>query len=317
MTTTRQAIAQYVTIRQAAGADFSATARLLDAFCRAVGPDVAIDKVPGERVQTFIDGRGPLTRYWHRKHSALRGFYRFARSHGLVDRVPLPTVIPKQPPSLVPYVFTREELRRLVDATGCEPFQRAELEPQTFRALLLLLYGAALRVGEALHLTLADVDLGAALLTIRDTKFYKTRYVPLGPDLCRAMHAYAEHRRVSPVPQTADSAFLVGRSGRPLRGSTVRRTFARLRRCAAITRTDGARYQPRLHDVRHAFVGHRLTTWYRAGANVQQLLPQLSTYLGHVSVAATQVYLTMTPELLAEACGRFERYATQEVHHGA
>lgn len=69
-------------------------------------------------------------------------------------------------------------------------------------------------------------------------------------------------------------------------------------RSAGIVRTDGARYQPRLHDLRHAFAGHRLTAWYRAGADVQRLLPQLSTYLGHLTVASTQVYLTMTPELL-------------------
>ena len=95
----------------------------------------------------------------------------------------------------------------------------------------------------------------------------------------------------------------------------MRRAFAQLRRCAGVSRTDGARYQPRLHDFRHAFVGHRLTSWYRAGADVQRLLPQLSTYLGHVGVTATQVYLTMTPELLREACLRFERYADQEGHH--
>jgi integrase/recombinase XerD len=315
MTTTRDAIAQYISIRQAAGADFRPTAKLLDAFCRAVGPEIEIGEIPRERVQAFLDGQGPLTRYWHRKHSALRGLYRFARSHGLVDRVPLPSVIPKPPPAFVPYVYTREEVRQLLEATDHYRTARYHLEPETFRALLLLLYGAALRLGEALHLTLADVDLPAALLTIRDTKFYKTRLVPLGPDLCRAMQQYAEHRQRGRVPQSAESAFLIGRTGRPLLDSTVRGAFAQLRRYAGISRSDGVRYQPRLHDLRHAFVGHRLMTWYRAGANVQQLLPQLSTYLGHVSVAATQVYLTMTPELLREACRRFERYAEREAHH--
>ncbi len=80
-------------------------------------------------------------------------------------------------------------------------------------------------------------------------------------------------------------------------------------------RDDGARYQPRLHDIRHSFVVHRLTSWYQQGADVQKLLPQLATYLGHVSIAATQVYLTMTPELLHEASVRFENYAFREVRH--
>ena len=92
----------------------------------------------------------------------------------------------------------------------------------------------------------------------------------------------------------------------PLR--TVSKAFVHLRRAAGVSREPEARYQPRLHDLRHAFAVHRLTAWYREGADVQRLLPLLSTYLGHVSVAATQVYLSMTPELLEEAARRFERY---------
>ena len=91
--------------------------------------------------------------------------------------------------------------------------------------------------------------------------------------------------------------------------------FRRLRRHVGVYRSDGARYQPRLHDMRHSFAINRLTSWYREGADVQKLLPQLATYLGHVKLSATQVYLTMTPELLREASLRFERYAFREVHH--
>ncbi|MCR4340522.1 MAG: tyrosine-type recombinase/integrase [Gemmatimonadaceae bacterium] len=315
MTTTHEAVTQYVVYRQAAGADFRATARLLDAFCRAVGPDVAITAIPVERVRAFVDGRGPVTRYWHRKQSTLRGFYRYAVSHRLVAHAPLSSIIPKQPPSFVPYLFTRDEVRRLLEATDRYRRGRFHLEPHTFRALLLLLYGAGLRIGEALRLTLADVDLPAALLTIRDTKFYKTRLVPIGPDLCGALRHYAERRAGGHALWAPESAFLVDRKGLPLRDGTVRQAFAQLRRCAGISRTDGAQYQPRLHDFRHAFAGHRLTAWYRAGADVQRLLPQLSTYLGHVSIAATQVYLTMTPELLREACIRFGHYADLEGAH--
>jgi site-specific recombinase XerD len=162
--------------------------------------------------------------------SALRGFYRFARSHGLVARVPLPTTLPKRPPSETPYIFTRDELRRLLDATARS--RTSELDPSTMRVLLLLLYGAALRLGEALGLTIADVDLDMALLTIRDTKFYKTRLVPVGPDLCRVIQQYAEQRRGRPGAPPSDATFLTGRSGRPLRAGTVRRAFARLRQSA-------------------------------------------------------------------------------------
>jgi site-specific recombinase XerD len=315
MTTTSNAIKYYVAFRQAAGADFRPTARLLDAFCRAVGPDVPLAEIPPERVRAFVDGHGPLTRYWHRKQSALRGFYRYAGGHQWVAHVPLSSPPGRRPPAFVPYLFTREEVHRLLDATRRYRTGRCRVEPHTVRTLLLLLYGAGLRLGEALHLTLVDVDLSAALLTIRDTKFFKTRLVPIGPDLCDVLRRYAERRPAGDRTRTAESAFLVDRHGVPLKDGTVRRAFARLRQCAGVSRMDGARYQPRLHDFRHTFAHDRLTAWYRAGADVQRLLPQLSTYLGHLSIAATQVYLTMTPELLREANLRFGRYADLEDHH--
>ncbi|HUE87730.1 MAG TPA: tyrosine-type recombinase/integrase [Vicinamibacterales bacterium] len=202
----------------------------------------------------------------------------------------------------------------MLDATAYYRTGRFHLEPHTFRVLLLLLYGAGLRLGEALHLRVADVDLPAALLTIRATKFYKTRLVPIGPDLCAVLRHHAERQPRGDRTRTAES-FLVDCHGLPLKDGTVRRAFAQLRQCAGVRRMDGARYQPRLHDLRHAFAGHRVTAWYRAGPDVQRLLPQLSTYLGHLSITATQVYLTMTPDLLREACLRFGRYADLEGHH--
>jgi site-specific recombinase XerD len=95
---------------------------------------------------------------------------------------------------------------------------------------------------------------------------------------------------------------------------TAENIFSRLRVRAGVIRHDGSRYQPRLHDLRHAFAVHRLVSWYRQGADVQRLLPQLATYLGHVHIAATQRYLTMTPELLHEAGKRFECYAREGEH---
>ena len=110
------------------------------------------------------------------------------------------------------------------------------------------------------------------------------------------------------APRSEDAAFLVNRDGTPLARSTVHEAFAQLRREARIG-SENLPCQPRLHDLRHTFTVERLTAWYRQGKDVQRMLPLLATYLGHASVAATQVYLRMTPELLREACVRFERYA--------
>ena len=164
-------------------------------------------------------------------------------------------------------------------------------------------------------LTLQDVDLRAAVITIHNTKFHKTRLVPIGLKLNQAMTQYSAQRKEAGHSQNADAPFFVLRRGAPLSVQIVEQAFTRLRRYAGVGRADGARYQPRLHDMRHGFAVHRLTSWYQQGLDVQKLLPYLSTYLGHVSIAATQVYLTMTPELLQAASVRFEQYALPEVHH--
>jgi len=274
--------------------------------------DIAVADIAADRVHAYIAGAGPVTRFWHRKYEVLRGFYRFAIARGYATSAPLPKIIPK-PPQFVPYIFSHEELQRLLDASACCESPRSKLQPYTCRMLILLLYGAALRISEALSLTLADVDLPAGLLTIRKSKFYKTRLVPMSSGLSSALSSYVS-RRAKEHSTKPDSALLLTRTGTPLARYTAENIFSRLRVRADVLRHDGGRYQPRLHDLRHAAAVHRLVAWYRQGADVQRLLPQLATYLGHVHIAATQRYLTLTAELLREASQRFEHYAQGGQH---
>jgi integrase/recombinase XerD len=185
--------------------------------------------------------------------------------------------------------------------------RQVSLDAYVFRALLLLLYGACLRLGEALRLTMNDVDLAQALLCIQKTKFYKTRLVPLGRGLTMVLNQCVQQRNTIHCKESA-APFFCFRDGRPMSQSAARSAFRRLRVRSGVQRNDGARYQPRLHDLRHAAAVHRLVAWYRSGADLQRLLPQLATYLGHIDLSATQRYLTLTPELLREANLRFERY---------
>jgi len=309
-------IEQYVTFRQSLGTTFKTDLYILRRFSNEVGEQLAVQDIRPEQVNAFLaGGAGPLTSSWHRKHTALVGFYRYASSRGFVESAPLPTIVPKEPARFVPYIYSREELRRLLEATATYRKQPVLLEPHTLRAILLLLYGAALRLNEALSLTLANVDRPAAVLTIRQTKFYKTRLVPMGSQLSEAMDQYAIRRLQAGHSQGDSAPFFVLRTGARVSGHLVDQAFRRLRPYAGVSRQDGGRYQPRMHDLRHSFAVHRLTSWYQEGANVQRLLPQLSTYLGHLNIAATQVYLTMTPELLREASVRFAQYALKEVAH--
>ncbi len=309
-----QLIAQYVAFRKSLGEDFESDARLLQSFSSIVG-EADITDVQADRVKAFLDGRGPLTRYWHRKHTVLRGFYRYAMSRGYVSATPLPAIVPKQPERFVPYIYSDEELQRLLAGTASYQKQRILMESHTFRTILLALFGSALRVSECLSLTLSDVDLRQSVLTIRDTKFYKSRLVPLGSELNNVMARYARRRKLDGHSQNDAAPFFVTRLGSRVPIRLLQRAFRRLRKQNAVLRNDGARHQPRLHDLRHAFAVHRLTTWYREGKDVQKLLPLLSTYMGHTDIASTQHYLTITPELLQQASARFANYVFSEVNH--
>ncbi len=154
-----------------------------------------MQEVTASEVLAFLAGTGPVTRFWERKHSALGGFYRFAIARGHIDRSPLPLTVPQPLKAFVPHIYSRGELRRLLDAVAVSDHPRCRIDPNTHRTLLLLLYGAGLRISEALALTLADVDLDSGILCIRESKFYKTRWVPIGADLIRILTPHAGTRR--------------------------------------------------------------------------------------------------------------------------
>ena len=312
-----EAIDAYIDWRQAHGARFITSAQVLHRFCAHVGGDIDCDAVREEDVLGFLAGNRPLTRYRANKYGALAGFWRYAISRGHAARSPLPASDdePRQPDSAPPYVYSRDELQRLFGAIDINRRRPVQLDAATLRVLLLLLYGAGLRFGEAQRLTFDDVDLNDAVLSIRDSKFFKNRLVPVGSQLAEALRSHAARRREWPLPKGTSSTFLANRDGTPLIQSTVHGAFTRLLKTAGIRhdRNDGRR-PPCLHSLRHAAAVHRLEAWYRQGADVQRLLPALSTWLGHAHLDGTRVYLTMTPELLHQASVRFEHYVEGDNH---
>jgi integrase/recombinase XerD len=310
-----QVIQDYVGLKQAMGSRFHAEAVILKAFSRSIG-DLPLTEVTAAHVDTYLAGHGPVTSFWHRKHSVLQGLYRFAIGRGYVTRSPLPTTTPKLQVVFTPYIYSPEELKQLLQAVDACEHPRAHLSATTVRTLLLLLYGAALRISEALALTLADVDIAANLLTIHTSKFYKTRWVPIGPRLSDTLATYAHARPHDPLLHRPEAPFFLTRTGESVSRQQAERVFRRVCGQAAVCRHDHPRYQPRLHDLRHTWAVHRLVAWYEEGADVQRLLPHLATYLGHRNIAATQCYLTMTPALLHTASLRFAQYAQLEVPHG-
>jgi site-specific recombinase XerD len=309
--TLREAIEQYVLWRQAHGAKFTTARNLLRQFLRHADGNAACNAVTKAQVLAFLAGEGPVTRHRENKTYALAGFWRYAISRGYARCSPLPGDEPRSPLRAPPYIYARDELQRLLDPRNVETCRRSarQLDAVTFRTLLLLLYGAGLRFSEATGLTLADVDLSEAILTIRDTKFYKSRLVPVGSQLAAVLANYMSVRARDGLAQGEAAFLLANRDGTRLASSTVQTAFEVLRRIAGVHGAEVGRQTPRLHDLRYSFAVHSLTAWYRQGADVQRLLPILSTYLGHSDLEGTKVYLSMTPELLQQASLRFARYA--------
>lgn len=303
-------VTEYLAYKRALGHRFVSEGRILTSFCRYVGEGPAIS---ADRVLAFIRGAHTSTATAARKHRALAGLHRYTCGRHRSPIFPLPQSPPQRPSSFVPYIYAQDELKRLLDAAAATCHARAFIEAYVLRTLLLVLYGAGLRLREALDLNEADVDLAQAVLTIRHTKFYKTRLVPLGADLARVLQEY--RRRRDPHHLHGPQApFFCFRNGQRVSASALDRTFRRLRATAGVRRAGTARHQPRLHDLRHTVAVHRVIQWYRRGADLQRLLPQLATYLGHVDLSSTQRYLTLTPPLLHEASLRFERYAMETPH---
>ena len=178
--TLHEALHQYIRMKRSLGFRFHSESVILTAFSRAMGK-VRLGQIKPCKVRAYLDGNGPVTRHWHRKWETLRGFYRFAMARAMVRRPPLPVHAPKLDRVFTAYIYTPQELRSLLQALSAQPM--SGLSVQTVRTLLLLLYGAGLRISEALKLEINDVNLPEQMICIRQSKFFKTRWVPLGPKL--------------------------------------------------------------------------------------------------------------------------------------
>jgi len=223
--------------------------------------------------------------------------------------VPNLSLAPSRPPPFLPYIYSRTEVAALLKAAlQLKPSALSPIRPQAFYLLISLLYTTGMRLSESLKLELGDIDRRQQTLHIRKTKFYKSRLIPLSASMMKQLECYLELRKRSGAPNDPGSPLLhnLHRKG-PYSKSAVRATFYHLLQRAGI-KWPQDRSRPRIHDLRHSMAVHRLENWYRKGVDVQSNLRLLSTYLGHVNLASTQPYLTMTTELLQQASQRFQRF---------
>lgn len=204
-----------------------------------------------------------------------------------------------------PYIYSPEEVRRLLDIAQTYPSPRSPLRPISLYTMLVLAYCAGLRLGEIARLNLADIDLQTGTITIRETKFYKSRILPLAESALSALREYLEARRKAKAPQRPDAGLFWHDHGNARYTShAIAGCLVDILRRAGIKPPKG-KIGPRIHDLRHSFVVNRILEWYRAGINPQDRLPFLATYLGHRDIHSTLVYITVTQDLLQQANERF------------
>jgi integrase/recombinase XerD len=218
-----------------------------------------------------------------------------------------------------PHIFTGNEVRRIMAASSRIGSTKS-LRPFVFSTLVGLLYSTGLRIGEALKLTIGDVDLKRRLIHVREAKFKKSRYVPISQSAADHLAGYLHRRRKAGFPTSSNSPVFVGPRGGNYGKSTIATIFLEIVRKIGIRGPKGQR-GPRIHDFRHTFAVNRLLAWHREGANLFAKLPLLSTYLGHTSLAGTEVYLHATAELLESVGKRFHSHfaipvRSEREHHG-
>jgi len=237
---------------------------------------------------------------------------RFALWHSAIEphtEIPPAGLLPHRYRRKTPHIYSDEEIERLLYQTQQLP-SPSGLHARTYTTLFGLLLVTGMRVSEALRLDQPDVDLDLGILHIQQTKFGKSRHVPVHPTTVEALKQYAEARdRIFPAPPVP--AFFLIERGKRIQEWTARYTFAKLSQQVGLrTPARGHGRGPRLHDMRHRFASRTLIHWYRTGLDVERELPKLATYLGHGHVNDTYWYLEAVPELLQLAT---ERLMTREV----
>jgi integrase len=250
---------------------------------------------------------------WARRLMKLRSFMRWLQQFEPRTEVPDDTIFGRLPERQAPHIYSEQEIvdllaaaRRLGPAPG--------LRGIVFETLFGLLASTGLRIGEALALRNRDVDLKAGMLSIYQTKFGKSRQIPVHPSTLAALRRYRWMRDLCGEPSAQDGAFFVGTRGRrrglPLGDRQVHRVFGELRRELG-WHNRGAHHAPRIHDLRHTFVVRRIVQWQAQGVDIDQAMLSLSTYVGHAKVTNTYWYLSAVPQMMALAAGRFESFTSK------
>ncbi len=302
MSALEQALADYLQLRRSLGHELAEAGWLLPGFVAyldAHGSRTVTIEAALTWAQQEANADGRVTTVGPRRMTAVRGFARYLAGIDAATEVPPLGLMPHRQRWRRPFIYSAPDIDAVL--TQARTSIVSPLRAGTYATLIGLLAVSGLRIGEAIKLDRGDVDWTDGVLLIRESKFGKSRLVPLAPSAMAALHDYAGLRdQLKPRPQ--DPSFFVSLTGKRLLYAVVSQTFRHLVDNAGVG-ADAPR-PPRLHDLRHSFAVATLLGWYRAGEDVAAKVPALSTYLGHREPRYTYWYLSAAPELLALAAAR-------------
>jgi integrase/recombinase XerD len=301
MSSLRRRLAEYLATRRTLGFKLQRAGHLLPDFVRHLERHGAKAVTVSLALAWAKQPQDAHRSWWAHRLALVRGFAKHLQAYDPRNEIPSSSLLPQAARRAVPYLYSPSEIGRLMDAARRLPHP---LHAGTYSTLVGLLAVAGLRIGEAIRLDRDDVDLRRGLLLIRNSKFGKSREVPLHVTAVAALRSYINVRDGA-VPRPRSPAFFISSAGTRLFYSNAHLVFQKLVRAAAIQRRF-ANCRPRPHDLRHTFAVRTLIDWYRADVDVQARLPMLSTYLGHFDTHSTYWYLQAAPELLALAGKRLD-----------
>lgn len=314
MSLLRDRLRDYLALRRGLGFRLRETQIHLKSFCAFMEQQDATVVTAALALQWAMMPTSARPTTWAARLTVVRQFARYLQGFEPSTEVPSARLLPFRPQRCKPYLYSPREIEQLMAAAEVMPSRQA-LRPWTVRTLIGLLAVTGMRVNEALVLTREDVDLKAGVLTIRGSKFLKSRLVPLHPSTCSALAHYAQRRdalldrrdaSLGPRARARAPCFLLTGRGGKFWVEEVHKAFHAISRTVGL-RTPGMRRGPRLHDFRHRFATETLLRWSRSDAEIEREMPTLSTYLGHSNIADTYWYLSAHPELLQHAALRLER----------
>ena len=295
---------EYLATRRALGARLDEAGRMLHSFVAFLARHQAAFVTTELALQWATAPQGAQPAYRASRLATVRAFARYASASDPRHEIPPPGLLAGRKRRATPCIYSDKEVAGVIAAAdGLSG--RTGLRPCTYATLLALLAVSGMRASEPLRLDCDDIDFGHGALTVRNTKFGKSRHIPLHRSTTRALQQYAAQRNRL-CPQPSSQAFFLSERGTRIKYWTLRQTFLKLARQVGL-RGPSADRNPRLHDLRHRFAVSTLLRWYRDGVDVERQIPHLATYLGHARASDTYWYLTATPELLQLVARRLDR----------